>query len=516
MARKPERASYSAGFAFGGLSMATTAAITLISSVVSARLYGIEAIGEFALASAPVALVWFLSTVREQPALIRRLATLPPRDGRVTALFLAVLLFSTALTVLATVLVAVGTYFLLHGPIDHPDLFAPALVGLAGYAFLTNLSWNLDAVLVSFRAGRELFAVRLNQALSYLALVVILSFVDDSVWGLVVAMAASWLPPTLHRLWLVRRWMPARVTRPELREGMRALPEMIRFGLKVTPGGIAQGISDELGTWVLGAIGPIAAVGAYNRAWSLSRRFSELNTRLSEILLPTLVERRSRADTTGFDRALVDSLRYAVTLLLLPAAVGGGAAVGVMSVFGPGFDEASKALVLLLLVPVGTSAVSVLLQAQLALDRPGVSALCFLVRLVVTGPACVILAKSSGVTGAAAGMVIGVAAQVTIQLIVIRMALSSPLRALWPLRQVVVTVIAYGAGFGAARGIDVTVEGYGGLVAALVAGTLAYAAVMVLAGGLLTRDRQRLATSLRAVATRLPVARRILAPRVAS
>src|SRR5439155_2442065 len=117
--------------------------------------------------------------------------------------------------------------------------------------------------------------------------------------------------------------------------------------LKLTPGGIAAGASSQIGVWVLGAIGTVSAVGAYGRAWLLSNRLLTANTRISEMLLPTLVERDDSRDQVGFERALGESMRYATATLLLPAAAGGGAAVGVMQIFGPGFEQGADALAIL-------------------------------------------------------------------------------------------------------------------------------------------------------------------------
>ena len=70
--------------------------------------------------------------------------------------------------------------------------------------------------------------------------------------------------------------------------------------------------------------GSVVSLGAYNRAWTLSRRFVKLNWRLAEMLLSTLVEHHAGGDRDGFDRALVDTLRYVAIAMLLPAAAAGG------------------------------------------------------------------------------------------------------------------------------------------------------------------------------------------------
>src|SRR6478672_7607754 len=123
-----DRPSFTNAFGFGALSFLVSGVLALGSSIFTARIYGITVIGEFALAYAPTGAVWFLSSVREQPALIRLLAPLPLRSPRVTGLFIPVFMFSTGLTILACGTAALGTYLLFHGPIGHPELFLPAVV----------------------------------------------------------------------------------------------------------------------------------------------------------------------------------------------------------------------------------------------------------------------------------------------------------------------------------------------------------------------------------------------------
>src|SRR5438045_1874417 len=109
-------ASYSAGLAFNIGSFACIAVVTLFTSVLSARLYGITVIGQSALVMAPIAITALLSTVREQPAMVRELARLQPRHPRVTGVFLAVFCFSFVLTALATAFGVAVCYLVFHGP----------------------------------------------------------------------------------------------------------------------------------------------------------------------------------------------------------------------------------------------------------------------------------------------------------------------------------------------------------------------------------------------------------------
>ncbi len=89
-------------------------------------------------------------------------------------------------------------------------------------------------------------------------------------------------------------------------------------------------------------------------------------------------------------------------------------------------------------------------------------------------------------------MAIGGAAQLVCQLVVSQRDVLGLFAKLWPRRQVIGQIAAYAGGFGAARGVYQVLPGYGGLVVALVLGTLAYFLILWLIGGLLDRDRMRI------------------------
>jgi O-antigen/teichoic acid export membrane protein len=496
------RPSFLHAFGFGSLSFVVSGVLALGSSILTARIYGIDVVGEFALAYAPTGAVWFLSSVREQPALIRLLAPLPPRSPRVMGLFLPVFIFSSALTLVSSLIAAVGTYLLFHGPIDHPELFAPAMASLGGYLLFTNPAWNIDGVLSAFRAGRDLFWIRSHQMAAYLAFAVGASLFMPTVWGLILSTIASWVTSLAHRLYLSPKWMRWSVPLAEIREGFRELPDILRFGLKVTPGSLASGVSDQLGTWILGAYGSLGAVGAWNRAWALSQRFVELNYRITEMVFPTLVERHVGEDQSGFDRALVDSQRYVAGGMLLPAAVGGGAAVGVMELFGPGFSSGATALALVLLVPAISTMTNIQSDALLAVGRPLATTALAGIRMAATIPLTVVLTISMGVTGAALGVTLGACVQLGVQLIVMRAHLSQPIFRLWPVRQLAGLAAAYASGFAVARVVDAALPELLGLSAALLLGSVAYTAGLLIVGGMLPRDRSRAETVISTLAPR--------------
>ncbi len=487
-----KRASYRSGFLFGVLSFLAVTVTGVASMVLTSRLYGVRIIGEFALAWAPVGALMLLSTIKEQQALIKEITNLPPRHPRVTQLFAAVFTFSVALTVVASVLVAVACWFVFHGPLHAPELIWPAYANIAGYVLLMNTGWNIDSVFSAFVAGRQLFWVRLHEALSFLAIALAVGLTWRSVWGLVIGTIGGWLTSLAHRIVAVRPFLRPRLSRAEYRAGLRVLPELLRFGLKATPGQLAQGISQQGGVWALGTVASVAVVGAYSRAQTIPQRLQQSSMRITEVLYPTLVGRHTKGDGHGFDRALIDSIRYEAIGMLLIAAAIGGAAHSVLAVFGPGFGTATTALALLILFPALASITVTQTQALWATNRPGLTSAIAVVRLAITLALLIVLTPTMGVTGPAIALLAGYVAVIVLSGLSLRASLTRPLRATWPVRERAALLAAYAAGFAAAHGVEHAVPSTGGMLLALCAGTAAYAVVFLAGGGVNGRDRERL------------------------
>ena len=480
---------------FGGLSFVASAVVALVSSIAVARIYGVTVMGQYALTLAPATMVGALSTVREQVALVRELSTLPPRAPGVTGLFTAVLTFSSVLTLLVAGAVTVVSYFLFHGPIGHPEVFAPAAVLVAAYVVIQNPSWNFDALFAAFRAGRQLFWIRFWQAVSYLALAVGIGLVSRTLWAITLATAASWFAALVPRVVAAQAFVRWLVPREAIADGFRALPRLVKWGIKLAPWGAVMGVGNEFGVWVTGAATPISAVGAYSRAWLLGSRFFDLTTRITEMLFPTLVERRAAGDVSGFDRATIDTIRYSTAALLLPAAVGGGAARGVMELFGPGFGQGASALAVILLVPLLATVSGIQAHMLFAVDRALTVSAIALMRLVTILSLSVVLTVKVGIVGTAAAIAIGYTVDVVLGLRVARRYLEAPVSALWRYREMAALILAYGLGFITARATDTVLEGVLGTFVALAAGTAAYV-IVVAAGGINRRDRERLSALL--------------------
>lgn len=489
---EPKRASYRSGFFFGTLNFIAVAALGVVSTIVTSRLYGVHVIGQYALAWAPVAALWVLSTVKEQQALIREIATLPPRHPRVTQLFAAVFTFSFGLTAVVAAIDAVVCWFVFRGPLDAPQLIAPAFANILSYVLIINTGWNIDSILSAFIAGRQLFWVRMNEVVCALLVAVALGMIWQSVWGLVISTIAGSLTALIHRMVSVKTFVRMRLSRDEFRLGLGVLPDLLRFGLKATPGEIAQGISQQGGIWALGTVASVSVVGAYSRAYTMPQRFQQASNRVTEVLYPTLVGRHEKGDVHGFDRALVDSIRYETVGMLLFAAVIGGAAHSVLDVFGPGFASAATALALLALFPAMASITLTQTQALWATNRPGRTSLIALARLAATIALLVVLTPRLGINGPAIALLAGYLVAIVLNGIALAPSLARPLRATWPLRERLALAGAYASGFGAARWMEHLFPSIAGLLLCILAGVATYASAFVVCGGINLRDQGRL------------------------
>jgi O-antigen/teichoic acid export membrane protein len=484
--------SYRSGFAFGGLGFVLATLLGIVSMIATSRLYGVRVVGEYALVSAPVGVLWLLSTVKEQQALIKEITGLPPRDPQVTRLFAAVFTFSVGLTAVVAVLAMVASWFVFRGPLREPGLVGPAFVSIAGYLLVTNTGWNIDSIFSAFVAGRQIFWVRLHEVLSFIAIAMALGAVWPTVWGLVIATIGGFLTALLHRMILVRAFVRTRLSWGEYRQGLRVLPRLLRFGLKATPGQIAQGASQQAGVWVLGALAPVAVVGAYSRAQMIPQRLQQASMRISEVLYPTLVGRHLDGDRHGFDRALVDSIRYEAIGMLLIAATVGGAARSVLELFGPGFARAATALALLAVFPALASVTVTQTQALWAVDRPGVTSAIAVARAAVTLGMLVLLTPRLGIDGPAIALLAGYAIVIALSGVALRPALARPLRATWPVRERLALLGAYAAAFLVAHVVERAIVWPAALPAGLAGGALVFVSVFVLAGAFNERDRRRL------------------------
>ncbi len=358
------------GMGFAVASFGVNGVLGLVGAVITSRLYGVDVMGEYALVIAPWVMLIQLSSVAERVALVREIAGLPARSPRVTGMFIPVLGFSVVLTTIISIPVMLITAALYRGPTNQPQLVLPALLVVIAYILFDNTSGNLDGIFSAFRAGRDLFIGRLVQIASFPVFAVALVPAGETVGSLTIATILAMFLSLLVRLVLVRVYLTLRASGSAIRQGLRDLPGLLKFGLKVVPGQLVGGFVAQTSTWVIGAVSPISVVGSWSRSFQLAQRMNEAGFRICEILYPTLVQRYREGDLEGFGRALARTIRMAAVLMFLIAAVVGGASDGVLAVFGEGFQEAAGAFaVLLFLFAIGTLAMA-FGQGLLAVGKP--------------------------------------------------------------------------------------------------------------------------------------------------
>jgi O-antigen/teichoic acid export membrane protein len=471
---------------FGVLSFLCAALIGIAASICVARLYGIGVVGAYALALAPAGTLALVASVREQVALVLRLAgDSRPADAR--RLVAAMVFFSLAVGLVLGLIVVGIAAAVFAGPAARPDLIAPAAVLVASQVVFGAVSGALDAAFSARRDARSLFRVRLSQELFYAALAVGFGLLMPNVWTLVGALAASRATGVVHRIAL--SWpLLGRPTVTDLRAGVRCVPEVGGVGLRVAPGALADGIAASVGTWTLGALGSLAALGAYSRAWGLGHRFRELPARLCEALLPSLVARRERGDHDGFRHVLATTLRLSAAGMLGVAAVGGGAATGIMELFGPGFSAASGALVVILLVPALAGQSEGVGHALCATGRPVTVTVVAVGRTAVAAVGCLALVGPLGILGPP----LALAGAYALGLVALHALIWRDAPALMPITLALGLAVSFAGSFAVARLLDTTMPGVGGLAAALAGGTAVYGAALLATGTIDRETRGRL------------------------
>ena len=132
-------------------------------------------------------------------------------------------------------------------------------------------------------------------------------------------------------------------------------------------------------------------------------------------------------------------------------------------------------------------------QAQYAFDRPWVGTVNAVVGMVAKVALVIVLTETSGITGAAVGFALGTLLQFGLQSADVARHLHGPARRWLPPRQLAGLVVAYADGFAAARALDQALTQPFGLLAGLAAGSLVFVVAYAWVGGLLERDRQRIA-----------------------
>ena len=344
-----EQERYAHGLKYSLYDTVTSLVLGLASAVVTARVFGVEVIGAFALAALLTGSLHMVSNVREQGGLVRELTRHPAGAPESRALLWLVLGFSAALTLAILVPFSALSVWLLRSVFEQPDLVAPFFVLAGAYLLLDNTSFNLDAPLVAYRDGRAVWIVRMAITATMILGALVCALADErSLWALVGITVAASAVGVLLRLRAVGRLTGLRTGRREIEAVRGRLRPIVWFGIRQTPLNYTETAIEYADTAVLGASVPLASVGAYSRAYTLYRRAGQVPVALSRLYFPTLTALFHRGERDAMLRVHRLSTRY-LTLLLLPAATWLAAgAPAVLAIFGPGFDAGATALSILI------------------------------------------------------------------------------------------------------------------------------------------------------------------------
>ena len=397
-----EQERYAHGLKYSLYDTLTSFALGLVSAIVTARVFGAEVIGAFALASLLTGSLHMVSNVREQGGLVRELTRHPAGAPQTRALVLMVLGFSALLTLAVLVPFGALSVWLLRDVFEQPDLVAPFAVLVAAYLLLDNTSFNLDAPLVAYRDGRSLWIVRTAITATMIVGALACAVADErSLWALVaITVAASGVGVAL-RLRAVHRLTGLRSSRREVSRVRDRLRPIVWFGVRQAPLNYTETAIEYTDTAVLGASVPLVSIGAYSRAYTLYRRVGQVPVALSRLYFPTLTALFHRGEHDAMLRVHRLSTRY-LTLLLLPAATWlAASAPAVLDIFGPGFDEGATALSILIFAVVLDGYGRMAGGLLAAVDRPGVVSIVSVGTAVLNVGLCLALIPPLELTGAA-------------------------------------------------------------------------------------------------------------------
>jgi hypothetical protein len=169
-----------------------------------------------------------------------------------------------------------------------------------------------------------------------------------------------------------------------------------------------------------------------------------------------------------------------------------------------GLDGISVALAIVLAMLALAVPAQIQRHGLYAVDRPVASSVAAGLRLLCTVAAVYPLTAWKGAAGAAAAMLLGYVVDCAYKAFVMSPYLLKGARHLWGARQAIGALLAYVAGFGAARGVDGLSSSLAIVPLALAVGTVVYIGVYLMVAGMNDRDRLRLATGIERLTPRLP------------
>lgn len=454
----------------------------LASAIVTARLFGTEQLGRFALVSAPTILVIQFSSVSEQLGLIQELTKHPRLSPEGSGVFRVVFKMSVLLTFVASAVVLTGSWFYFNSSSSRSDLFAPAALMVAAYIVVDNVSWNLDSVLSAHRAFELQFVARMATVVSLLVLTPLFAVMGRTVWQLAAATITANAIGLIIRAVKIREYVMLDASSVDVAYGRSKLRGIVKFGLAAMPASVSLVVASQSTVWILGVVGTANALGAFSRAMNLAGRMNEVPFRVAGVYYPSQVRNAHHHDLDAMVRALGDTLRLSFVPLMALAAAAGGASFGVLRVFGNDFASADTALVVLLLASLVFFMDVIVGTTLQAMDEPGVVSRGSVVGMVVTLAVVWPMSDRFGATGAATAIAVGQGVSLALKFVALFDRFEHHLHVRSVVAPVTSALAATMVGFTVSKVIDTQLSSFVGTALAGMSGIVMFFAVITVFG----------------------------------
>jgi len=425
--RKSEAERYVSGARWSIIDAGTSLVLGLASAILLARVFGATTLGAFAIASLLTGSFGLVANVRQQGGLVRELTRHEPGSPESRALLWVTLVFSAGLMALLFAPFGALAIVLLNSAFDRPELVGPFLLLAAGFLVLDNTSFNLTAPLAAYRDGRAVWLGRTTQVVATVAAALTCAALDlRSVYAIVGCNVFAAACGVVVRLWSVARLTGLRCSRADLRWAVGRLRAILSFGLRQAPTNYTETAIRYAGTTILGLTVPLAALGAYNRAYQLFERAAAVPVQVSGLYFPTLCAMFVRGDRDGMARVYRLTVRYLVLVLLPGVTWLAVASPAVMALFGPGFEQASAALAVLGFAVVVDTYGRLAGGVSSAANQPGRISIITLIGALTNVGLCLALIPPFGLVGAASATLGGFAVATVVSAVLAARTLHRP------------------------------------------------------------------------------------------
>jgi len=388
--------------------------LNVVTGVITARALGPEGRGEVAALVAVPTFVCFLTPLGLASAVV-----FESKSGRSTpdAISATALLLATVLGVLAAVVAAIGTPFVLA-------THQPALVTTAVWLSAFALSGMLASLGMAVLQGTERFglcnAIRVAQpVLTLLALAVFVIGPGLTPLQAALITLCAGFPGLLWNLWLIRP-----KTRVPLTALRSACVSLYRYALRAASGELLSGLAGQFDKIIVVALYAPREVGLFTVAISLSRILLVAPQAATQVLLARTAGRTADEVITTVTRTAAVTLAMVSVGAVLLWVTG---PILLSLLYSKDFAAGALLLQLLLMEACLTAMYQVLSQPFLALDHPGALGVQQAAGVIASVALLFLLSGPLGIVGAAWALLGGAVVRLAAAIAMFPTVLSLPL-----------------------------------------------------------------------------------------